>query len=322
MFFVLIAGGVLLYRGNNFMRKFAESVGLKQKENITYQRNADEKEDLTKFSFAIIGDTREFINSRGRYLSSAVWNIKATDVDLVFAMGDLVPDCDGGKDCENKFNLWKKYIQPLLPITYGVSGNHDRSEGDKADAVWRKEFDFPSNSPDGYDELTYSFDFGNSHFVVLDTEKPKEHEVSEAQMDWLDYDLGSSDKQNTFVFFHEPAYPVSSKLGSALDANSGKRDRLWSILDLHGVTAVFCGHEHIFSRRLIDKNVFAQSKNPIYQFVVGNTDAPLEQVEDNEKADYVFAGHHYVIVDVDEDNIVVNLYATDGKFINSFNFAK
>lgn len=321
---ILVAAAVLLYRGSGFIKKIFDKSGLSLKtaEKVEYQRDSNEENELSRFSFAIIGDTREFANDKAKYLSPAVRNIAETNVDLVFAMGDLVSSCDGGKKCEDSFNLWKEYMQPLLPITYGVQGNHDRSGGDKADSVWRNEFDFPGSSPDTYDELAYSFNFGNSHFVVLDTEKPKEHAISDAQLDWLDYDLGASGKINNFIFFHEPAFPVSSKIGNALDANISNRNRFWSILDSHGVTAVFSGHEHIFSRRLIDENVFPGAKNSIYQFVAGNTDAPLEEVESNNAAEYVYSGHHYVIVDVDGDNVVVNLYAADGKFIDSFAFSK
>lgn len=322
LFLVLVAFTVLLYRENNRMRIFIDSFNPQKTEYVQYQRNTDEKSDLTQFSFAIIGDSGEFINDKAKYLSDAVQNIKATDADLVFAMGNMVPECKGDQTCQIYFNLWKKYMDPLLSVTYGVVGNHDRSIDDKADKIWWDEFDFPVSSPDGYDKMAYSFNFGNSHFVVLDTEKPKEHNISDEQLDWLDYDLSNNDKENTFVFFHEPAYPVSSKKGDALDANPENRERLWIILDSHNVRAVFNGHEQIFSRRLIDSNVFPKARNSIYQFIVGNTDAPVEKVQDNGTAEYTYSGHHYVIVDVDGDNITVNLYATNGKFIDSFNFSK
>ena len=50
-------------------------------------------------------------------------------------------------------------------------GNHDRVGENKADSIYQKVFAMPTNGPSGYSELTYSFDFENSHFVVLSSDK-------------------------------------------------------------------------------------------------------------------------------------------------------
>ena len=322
-FFVIIVIAVLLYREKNWILATKDSIGSSQTEKIDYERNYDERDDLSMFSFAILGDSRQFIENKGKNLLSSVKNIEETNVDLVFTVGDMIPECNDEKKCANAFNLWKKNVKPLLPMTYEIQGNYDRSGGDKADVIWRNEFDLPLNGPDGYDELTYSFNFGNSHFVVLDTEKPKEHRVSETQLDWLDYDLESnSSKENIFVFFHEPAFPVDSEVGDSLDANLRDKNKLWSILDSHNVTAVFNGHENIFSRRSIDKDIFPGARNSIWQFVVGNTDAPLEKAKDKNQADFVYSERHYAIVAIEGKNITLNLYTPEGTLVHSFSFSK
>jgi 3',5'-cyclic AMP phosphodiesterase CpdA len=115
------------------------------------------------------------------------------------------------------------------------------------------------------------------------------------------------------VFFHEPAYPVSSKIGESLDVNNKDRNNLWNILVRHQVTAVFSGHEHIFSR----KNI-----NGVYQFVVGNTQAFNHDAPKPGMAEYSYVGEHFAIVSVDGEKINVKLYSTGGKPINSFDFKK
>jgi 3',5'-cyclic-AMP phosphodiesterase len=322
VFLIIIAVAVLFYREKDQINLLKKRVNPANIEKVEYERNSDEKSDLSMFSFAIFGDSRQFIDDKGKYLANAAKNIEETNVDLAFSVGDMIPECSDDEKCANAFNLWKKNIGPLLPVTYEVQGNHDRSGGDKADVIWRSQFDLPLNGPDGYDELVYSFNFGNSHFVVLDTEKPKEHGINEGQLDWLDYDLGDNSKDNTFVFFHEPAFPVSSKIGDSIDMNPKDRNRLWSILDAHNVTAVFNGHEHIFSRRLINNDVFSESKNSIQQFIIGNTDAPIEDVKDGTQADFAYIGRHYAIVDVEGKNITLNLYTPEGKLVHSFSFSK
>lgn len=321
--FLVVTASVLLYREKNNFLEIKKSFSSSQIEKINYERNSDEREDLSMFSFAILGDSRQSADNGGKYLLSSAKNIEKTNADLVFTVGDMISECKDEGKCANDFNLWKKNVEPLLPIMYEVQGNYDRSGSDRSDIIWRIAFDLPLNGPDGYDELTYSFNFGNSHFVVLDTEKPKEHGVSEIQLDWLDYDLGNnSSKENTFVFFHEPAFPVNSKVGDSLDVNLKDKNRLWSILDSHDITAVFSGHEHIFSRRAVDSNIFPGAKNSIWQFVIGNTDAPLEEGNNKGQADFIYSGRHYAIVDVEGKNITLNLYTPEGMLVHSFSFSK
>jgi acid phosphatase type 7 len=322
IFLVIAAVFVIIYREKNRITDFKNYLSGIQVEKINYERNVDEREDVTIFSFAIIGSTDGFMANKGKFLKSAAEKIKETNADLVFAMGNLVPDCDGEKGCENNLNSWKKIMEPLLPITYEVMGIHDRTASDRADAIWRSEFNLPINGPDGYDKLTYSFNYGNSHFVVIDTEKPRQHSASEVQLDWLDYDLGSNDKENTFVFFSEPAFPTSAKTGESLDASPVDRDKLWKIIDAHNVTAVFNGNENLFSRRIIDNHIFSQSKNSIHQFVIGNTDALNEDSKSNDQVDYAYFGKHYAIVDVDGMNLTLNLYDTNGTLVHSYSFSK
>jgi 3',5'-cyclic AMP phosphodiesterase CpdA len=294
---------------------------------IPEENNPEGKQESTataeekSFSFAILGDSQYFKagNPNGA-LQKAVRNIQKENPDLVFSMGDLVSDCDGGAVCEQKYVQWKNATAPFSGKTYAMQGNHDRTGKDKADRVWAASFNFPANGPAGYAELAYSFDLENSHFVVLDSEKPKEHIINGAQRQWLEQDLAKNEKsqpagrrEDTFIFFHEPAYPVSSKIGESLDVNSGERDDLWNIITRHKVTAVFSGHEHIFSR----KNI-----NGIYQFVVGNTDSFNHDAPKPGMAEYAYIGQHYIIVNVSGNKITVKLYTIDGNLLNSFDFQK
>lgn len=261
------------------------------------------------FSFAIVGDSQGFEkgNPKGS-LQKAVNNISNAKVDLVMTVGDLISSCDGN-DCASKFADWKSIMSPLLDKTKEIQGNHDRSEKESADKIWQDVFELPANGPDGFSELTYSFDVKNTHFIVLSTNKPEEHLVNKTQRDWLEEDLKKNQKENIFVFFHEPAYPVSSKINESLDVNPTGRNALWTILKNYQVTAVFNGHEHIASRRQVDG---------IYQFVVGNTDSFDHDAPKPGIAEYSYKGHHYAIVSVNGKEITVNIYKVDGSLLNSF----
>lgn len=270
---------------------------------------SNKKEDDGNFVFAVLGDTQKFSDSPDGGFQKAIVNISKNNVDLLMAVGDLVSSCEGGSKCEGKLKNWKNIVgSKLIPKLYAAMGNHDRTGKTKADDVWQKVFVLPVNGPENYSELVYSFNFENSHFIFLNSEKPEEHIINKTQRNWLEKDLSSNKKENTFVFFHEPAYPVGSKIGEGLDAEKKDRDALWEILKKYKVTAVFNGHEHIYSRRNIDG---------VYQFVVGNTDS-FDHKPANKNAEYSYVGKHYAIVEVKIKEITVNLYSVDGVMLNSF----
>lgn len=262
------------------------------------------------FSFAIFGDTKEFgVNDPNGNLEKAVAQVKDLDLKAVFVMGDLIKSCGDG--CENKFNDWKSVMAPLLSKTYEVVGNHDRTGGDSDDAVWQKVFNLPQNGPAGYKELVYSFDIGNSHFAVLDSEKPHTNIINSVQRDWLDKDLAASSKEHKFVFYHEPAFQVAQDAEDGLDANPSERDALWSIIKKYKVDAVFNGHAHIYARKKIDS---------IEQIVVGDTDSTNDDLVQPGLSDFGYKGKSYAIVTVTGQNINLKLFTVDGKQVDSFDF--
>jgi 3',5'-cyclic AMP phosphodiesterase CpdA len=269
------------------------------------EKPAEEK----KTTFAIIGDTQYFKPGVNGGYQKAVGNIKKMNPDLVFAVGDLVGSCEGGSECERKINSWKSVLGSLVSKTYVMMGNHDRIGEKKSDLVFQKLFSFPSNGPEGFSELTYSFDYDNSHFVVLSSDNPEEYLINNVQRNWLESDLNKNFKENIFVFFHEPAYPTNSKIGESLDENSKDRDSLWNILTKHKVKAVFSGHEHIQSRRKV---------NGIYQFVFGNTDAFNHLSPKAGMAEYSYVGAGFGAVEITGKEITVKTYSVDGSLLNSF----
>jgi hypothetical protein len=282
----------------------------KSQENNNSSNNQDKA--AANLTFAVIGDTQYFKagNSSGG-LQRTVAKIKNQNPNLVFALGDLLGSCDGKNGCQSKLNEWKSALGTIFSKTYVTMGNHDRTGGSDADAAFQNFFSFPTNGPSGFSELTYSFDSGNSHFVVLDSEKPEEHLINKTQRDWLESDLGATKKENIFVFYHEPAYPVSSKIDESLDTESKDRNALWDIFVKYKVKAVFSGHEHIASRRKVAG---------IYQFGFGNTDSFDHDMPKAGVAEYAYRGKNYGLIEVNGSKVTVKTFSVDGKLLNSVTF--
>ncbi len=282
-------------------------------------------ESASVLTFAILGDTQRFTagNSQGNF-QKAVSQIKTLDPDLVIAAGDLVSNCKGKSDDAKDYADWKNVLGPLASKTYAVQGNHDRVEDkDKCDQFWQNIFTFPTNGPAGFSELVYSLDFKNSHFVFLDSDKPDGHQINDVQRNWLEQDLAKNKMTNTFVIFHEPAFPTGAKIDESLDVQASQRNDLWQILDKYNVTAVFNGHEHIVSRRKIDSSVFPGAKNSIYQFVFANTDSFNHDLPKPGVAEYASQIQgSFGLVKVDGKEITVETHGPDGKLLDTFTFSK
>ena len=262
-----------------------------------------------KLSFGILGDTQStsFASDSGFY--KAVKILKEKNPDFLAAVGDLVSDCNGKSQCQSKMDKWKNVLDALFSKTYAVMGNHDREGGEKSDKLWQNFFSFPTNGPPDFSELTYSLDMKNAHLIFLNSDKPEDHKINLQQRDGLKKDLQESSKELTFVFFHEPAYPVSSKINESLDAHKKDRDALWDILSEEKVTAVFSGHEHIASRKKIDG---------VYQFIFGNTDSFNHELPVSGVAEYSHKGQAFGWVEAIDKKITVKTFSVDGKELNSF----
>ncbi|HLM84239.1 MAG TPA: metallophosphoesterase [Candidatus Bathyarchaeia archaeon] len=315
----------VLYGILHEIKEEAESIGsaVRNPFSETAASPTAQTSDENSFSFAVMGDTQNFKASNPNdYFQKVVGDIAKINPDLVIATGDLTGTCESYTECLEKHNAWKKIDAPLLAKTYAAMGNHD-NVGNKGVKAWQDVFNFPTNGPADLSEAAYSFDFKNSHFVFLASDAPGQHRINEEQRSWLDQDLASNEKENTFIVFHEPAFPVSSKIDESLDAQKSDRDALWSILDKHNVTAVFNGHEHIVSRRKIDSSVSPGAKNSIYQFVVGNTDSFNHDLPEPGIAEYANQGQgRFGIVSVQGKEITVKIFSSDSQELNSFTFSK
>lgn len=125
-------------------------------------------------------------------------------------------------------------------------------------------------------QLSYSFDVGHSHFVVINTDAVGKD--GRAPTQWLEDDLTAADVRGAnriFVFGHKPAVryefvgaPAAVSTDSLNDKDPVAAKAFWTVIDNHKAT-YFCGHEHIY-------NVSQPYGKTAYQVMVGAGGSPLE----------------------------------------------
>jgi hypothetical protein len=141
-------------------------------------------------------------------------------------------------------------------IWYPVVGNHEAETA--ADMTWvRNAFSglpyIVKSGPSGCGDTTYSFDYGNAHFVAINeyydgtSDTGTDGDVVTELYNWLVDDLNNNTKPVVFVIGHEPAYPQGAHVGDSLDGHTTNRDRFWKLLNDRKVIAYICGHTHYYS---------------------------------------------------------------------------
>lgn len=237
------------------------------------------------FTFVAYGDTRTNDGDRAAVVKSII----DINPDIIFNTGDLVGD-------GTEYDYWRTWFstnQDILDhIPYFVAiGNHEM-EADLYYDIWH----FPGN------EQWYSIDYGNAHFVCLNTNIG----LNGVQRDWLEADLESASQiaDWIFVFFHHPPYS-SGNHGSDIPV----RNAWCSLFEDYGVDIVFNGHDHDYERSLV---------NGVYYIVTGGGGAPLRPVGTSEWTIYSEMTLHCCEISIDSLQLDLKAIKPDGTVFDSF----
>ncbi len=157
------------------------------------------------------------------------------EFDLALLAGDIAYP-DGTLD-QLERNFFAVYA-PLMRSApfYPASGNHDYLTSGAA--PFRQAFSLPENGGEAGRERWYSFDWGDLHVVVLDSEV-----LGPAQTRWLDADLAGTRAPWVIAVVHRAPFG-SGERGPDLPT----RRALVPILTRHRVPLVLAGHEHHYER--------------------------------------------------------------------------
>jgi len=146
-------------------------------------------------------------------------------------------------------------------LWYPVVGNHEIETPE--DMAWLRDWaargipGLVRRGPPGAEDTTYSFDFGNSHFVALNlyhdgrNNVPGKAILSEATLAWLEQDLAATHQPLIWIIGHSPIESLPDMdsgrvrhAGESVSKNAAAAARFVQLLNQHGVRAYICGHTH------------------------------------------------------------------------------
>ena len=310
--------------------------------------------EIDSFSFIAVGDTQGITwngttsgNKGFMYAMTAYQEAfeELSDPAFMVHVGDVVEN-------GNNQGMWNMYFKTLenkgasVPM-FAAIGNHDTWG---APLYFDLHFNHPNNGgtaaldqsylarvTDGNvrrlfqyaDETIYSYDYGDAHFVVLNTGSytGDDQYIINAQRDWLTADLeASKDAKWTILMFHEPVY---HRMG-------GGESRSWlaDVIEGYGVDLVIQGHSHLVTRtypmkdgKIVTKenlDVIIKGTGTVYT-TIGSTalnhDGAGDSTYEEEMAVLLTptpTQSAYTIVTVEDGQLVVTTKQIDGFVLDRF----
>jgi uncharacterized protein (TIGR03437 family) len=239
---------------------------------------------------------------------------------LLLHAGDLVmPSGAFPQQQDFYFNPYARLMlrAPIFPCP----GNHDYETRDAA--PYLAVHSLPAEDVSAEDRgRYYSFDWGNVHFVSLDTNRPFADAVAGKgeMLKWLESDLQKARAFWRVAYFHHPPYAGGPHAGEPLLALV--REHLVPVLERYEVDLVFNGHEHSYQRTwpLRNGEVVEADSGTVY-ITTGGGGSFVYPVHPSYILAYGESTNHFVRVDVEGYRMTLHAVRADGKEIDRFTLA-
>jgi len=228
----------------------------------------------------------------------------ADKLDFCIHTGDLVANGLDRDSWTREFFNPAEQLLASVPL-YPVLGNHEMNSDHYFDY-----FNLPNN------ERWYSIERGPLHVICLDSYSSLQPDSE--QYKWLENDIANSPTKWKIVALHTPFFSCGphGRLGgdnTPVELEMADlRQYIMPLLEEHGVSMVFSGHDHLYER---------SHKAGIHYIISGGGGGPLYEVEINpEQNPYtqlLITKHHYCIVEATSDKLHLSAYDTDGKIIDN-----
>lgn len=206
----------------------------------------------------IVGDcgrgTSTQANGRNAYYSFMGSRVP----DLCLMLGDNA--YNSGTDTEYQTGYFSMYDNIFRKMPqWSTLGNHDANNGTTNPTTNYPYFDmftFPTAGecggvPSGTEHY-YSFDYGNIHFICLDSQTTLANSSASApQTVWLKNDLASTTATWIVAFFHHPIYSKGSHDSDSESQMVTMRQVYAPILEAGGCDLIFVGHSHNYERSFL-----------------------------------------------------------------------
>ena len=257
--------------------------------------------------------------------SSALRNPRTA---LYISMGDLV---DNGEHAYQ----WRTWLNSIKPLSANVPlattlGNHEMYTLDwkmREPYAYLNYFAVPPNGNERFNRRYYSYDFGDVHYVVLDTMLyESNHEdnhdthhpdLYDVQIQWLRQDLTANTKKWTVVLMHrDPFQYAFDRPGANRAVGFDDEGVLFMpIFDEFNVDLVLSAHLHSYRNRGHVRNFDRDASGPLYILTGIAGDARRPKWKEHPLDVYVAPDrdkNNYMTMTVTPNKLIVKAFLSDG----------
>ncbi len=269
--------------------------------------------ETTPFKFVVYGDSRSDPVAHEQVVNAII----KEKPDIVANVGDVVGT--------GRYEEWgREHFYPIRNLskntpTYIAIGNHEYNvaTSDRRVIWFEKLVDQPNN------KYWYSINYGNAHFIFLDTAKqkyPTDVEPGSEQYQWLMNDLQSDSCANAkwrFVFMHHPVWSEGWS-GGYYDGEELLQKKLAPLFEKYNVDMVFQGHTHDY-----EFGRWPKEDGPCY-LIVGGGGASLDDTKYREwkQVDKIVFDYHYCTIEINDGQLKFRAVDTFGNVFDKYKLEK
>lgn len=269
---------VVTLSGLSSNTKYYYSVGnsersLTEVNNLMYFQTHPAKGQVGNYNFWVIGDAGRSTADQRKIMKAYLDTKSSESTNGWLLLGDNA--YNEGTDEEYQIAMFENMFEDMLINTcvFPTPGNHDlRDYGTVNQAIVNAPyfdiFELPTDGRSGgvasNTESYYSWDYGNAHFVSLDS-----YGTSLSTLDsmykWLEKDLKANNQRWTVAYWHHPPHTKGSH-DSDLDTDSYGimskiRQSMVPLLENYGVDLILTGHSHVYERSYLSHGFYGYSNN-------------------------------------------------------------
>jgi len=203
-------------------------------------------------TWAVFGDMGTVVPLGFEVTQQMVNDNNEQSFNMALHLGDLAyagVSSQKWEEWEPTWDLWMNQIQPLASVVHKqvTVGNHESYYNFTA---YSNRFTMPGPQSQGNDNFWFSFQYGNIHMTVMDTEE--DYSTNSPQYEWIASDLAAARANPTvtwlFVSGHRPYYSSDQSEYSSHSPGGELLTYLEPLFIKNQVDMVLTGHMHCYER--------------------------------------------------------------------------
>ena len=202
------------------------------------------------FTFINLTDTQAKSAAEAQLSANTIAEALRTvdNAEFIVHSGDFVQTGADEQMWKDMLNFSKESLMNTTIVP--AAGNHEYEQN-----VFYDHFNLETPNDQDYSTgVYYSFDYGNTHFVTLNTNENAAQAISDAQLEWLRQDVKAARQRGVswvILNLHKGVYTTATHI---MDEDvKGLRKILIPVIDELDIDLVLQGHDHILARTKVLK---------------------------------------------------------------------